>query len=160
MRTSPVVPAAQARLGAISTPLIGRALVSYYLFGSPLFFVADVLFGVSIRAAFLDNEPMLRFLYYALVFVCGLVAARRPEWSGIVGLLESGANIAMLVFGVMLTYYAAVETVAAEGPVGSPFGGTWILNLILSALVLTVSYVGHQNFCGFRRNTSRRPETR
>jgi hypothetical protein len=124
----------------MATPLAARVITWYYLAGTPLFLVADVAFGVSVRAAFLDEQPLLRFLYYGVAFVCGLLAVRQPAGSGIVGVIESGANIALVVFGIMLGYLGALDAALAEMPMRSPVGGTSAVNLTLSVAMLVVSY--------------------
>jgi hypothetical protein len=162
MATTPAAPVLVTKAFAhrSAEPRAGRALMLYYLFGTPLFFLGDVVLGVSIRAAFLDNRPMPRFMYYALAFACGLAAARWPRWSGVVGVVESGANIALLVFGVMLSYLAALDAVAGDAPIVSPFGVTSVMNLVLSAIVLTVAYTRHQApLLRLKRSTWPPPET-
>lgn len=162
MAITPAAPVLATKLFAprSAEPRAGRVLMLYYLFGTPLFFLGDVMLGVSIRAAFLDDRPMPRFMYYALAFACGLAAARWPRWSGVVGVVESGANIALLVFSVMLSYLAALDAVAADAPIVSPFGVTSVVNLVLSAIVLTVGHTRHQaQLLRLRRSTWPPPET-
>jgi hypothetical protein len=145
MATTPIAPASSHAFARRAVePRAVRAVTLYYLFGTPLFFLGDLMLGLSIRAAFLDNRPMWRFAYYALAFACGLAAARWPRWSGIVALVESGGNIVLLIFGIMLSYLAAIDAVSADAPIISPFGATSVVNLALSAIVLTISYVRHQ----------------
>jgi hypothetical protein len=132
----------------IAAPLASRALTWYYLVGTPLFFVADLTLGISVRAAFFDGQPMLRFLYYAVAFGCGVAAVKLPAWSGLLGLVESGANIVLLVFGVMLGYFQTLDAAIADRPMLSPFGGTSVVNLVLSGAMLSVAYMGHQAAIG------------
>lgn len=143
MPATPVLPRSIATpvSRAPAPSLGGRALAWYYLAGTPLFLVADLAFGLSVRAAFLDERPLLRFGYYAVAFACGLVMTWRPAWSGVVGLAESGANIVLMIFAVMLGYFAALDAALAEAPLRAPLGGASGVNLVISALVLIVSYL-------------------
>lgn len=55
-----------------------RPLLAYYLGGTPLFFVLDTAWDLSIRASFLDGLAA-RIAYYAFCLLCGgLSPARRP----------------------------------------------------------------------------------
>lgn len=151
MPETPAIPLPAAPPAA--SPFATRALTWYYLVGTPLFFVADLALGISVRAAFFDGQPMLRFLYYAVAFACGIAAMRLPAWAGMVGLVESGANIVLLVFGVMLGYFSALDAAIADRPLLSPFGGTSVVNLALSGAMLSIAYLRQQAAWkgGFRR---------
>ncbi len=122
----------------------GRALQAYYL-ATPLFAVLDFAAGINVRVAFLDGGWPLRLAYYAFAFVAGVAAARWPARAALVGLVESGANIALLVLGVGVRYLAAIDAAAADaGLPAPPFDQLEVVNLLLSAVVLAVSYIGAQ----------------
>ena len=80
-----------------------RAIQAYYL-ATPAFAVLDFVAGVNVRTAFLGDGPLGRLLYYALAFACGLATARWPARAPLVGLLESGVNIAWLILAVGIRY--------------------------------------------------------
>jgi hypothetical protein len=118
--------------------------VTYYL-ATPVFAMLDLALGLNLRVTFLGDAPALRLLYYGFAFGCGAAMAHWPGRTAIVGLIESGANIALLVIGVSLTYLRAVEQALSEvGPVAPPFGTPEIVNLVISALALSVSYIAAQ----------------
>ncbi len=146
MPNTPAIPLPSVPRAA--TPLAARALTWYYLVGTPLFALADLALGISVRAAFFDGQPVLRLLYYAVAFGCGVAAVKLPAWSGLVGLVESGANIVLLVFGVMLGYFQALDAAIADRPLLSPFAGTSVVNLVLSGAMLSVAYIRHQAAIG------------
>lgn len=90
-----------------------RPLLAYYLGGTPLFFLLDVVWDVSVRASFLDDLPA-RVAYYAVCLACGLVVWRSPGWGGLVGLAESVANLTLLVVGFMAPILSLPAALAGD----------------------------------------------
>ena len=117
-----------------------RPVDLYYLVGTPLFAVADHFWGISVRAAFLDGWPAARYGYYAVCFGCGLWAWRAPSMARFIAIGESSANIVLLIFSVMMAYYAVIDRVAADLPVGDHFGPQRAANLAIAAVALMYSY--------------------
>lgn len=95
-----------------------RPLLAYYLGGTPLFFVLDAAWDLSVRASFLDSLSA-RLAYYAFCLLCGGLAWRFPRQEALVGLGESTVNIILLVVGFM----APILTVASD-LAGDPFAAT------------------------------------
>lgn len=124
-----------------ATPGAARLLRAWYL-ATPVLVLLDLLFGLNVRAAFLDTWPS-RVAYYAMAFACGLAVQRWPGRAALVGLVESGVNIAWLIVAVGLRYLGALDAALADDATGAvPFTGNEIVNLVLSAVVLIVSYIG------------------
>ena len=118
-----------------------RGIELYYLAATPVFFLLDRIWGISVRAAFLDGWPLARYAYYGVCFGCGVWAMRQPARARMIGITESAANIVLLIFSVMLTYYATVDRVANGDLTGSPFGPRYVMNLVLAGTVLSASYL-------------------
>jgi len=116
----------------------------YYLIGTPVFLVLDLFFGISVRAAFLDGWPAARYGYYGVCFACGLAAWRMPARARVIAITESSANMILLIFSVMLGYYAAVDQVAAGEAPGDLFGPERAANLAIAAGTLIFAYFRSQ----------------
>lgn len=87
---------------------------AYYL-ATPLFFLADVVMGLSVRVSALGN-PGLRYLYYAFALGCGILARTRPRMAPFVGIAESSLNVLLLVLSIMLPVFQLPEQfLAGEG---------------------------------------------
>lgn len=122
-------------------PGTARFLRAWYL-ATPALAVLDLAFGLNVRATFLDHWPS-RLAYYVLAFACGLAVQRWPARAALIGLIESGVNIAWLVLAVGLRYLGFIDAALAEDPtISVPFTGDEVINLVISAMVLIVSYVG------------------
>ena len=117
-----------------------RGIELYYLAATPVFFLLDKFWGISVRAAFLDGLPAARYAYYGVCFGCGIWALKAPAKARLIGIAESSANIICLIFSVMLTYYDTVDKVANGDLTGSPFGPQYALNLVFAASTLAFSY--------------------
>jgi hypothetical protein len=117
-----------------------RGIELYYLAATPVFFLLDTVWGISVRAAFLDGWPAARYAYYGVCFGCGILAAKVPAKARLIGMAESSANIICLIFSVMVTYYDTVDKVANGDLSGSPFGPQYAMNLVFAAGMLALSY--------------------
>lgn len=116
-----------------------RLIRGYYL-GTPVFFLADVLFGVNVRVAFLDQWPAGKTAYYIFAFILGLIAWRRPEWTAQIGLLESGGNVALLIVSVMMWYGGVLDAVGSELGMPAAVAPQALVNFVFSAAVAGASY--------------------
>jgi hypothetical protein len=123
--------------------LAPRFLRAWYL-ATPAFAVLDLVLGLNVRITFIDAVPA-RLAYYAFAFGCGLAVLRWPGRAALVGLLESGGNIVWLILGVGLQYLAALDAALADTVVQAPlFTTAEVINLLVSTIVLIVSYAGAQ----------------
>jgi len=118
-----------------------RPVGLYYLVGTPVFAALDHFWGISVRAAFLDGWPAARYGYYGVCFACGIAAWRVPARAQLIAMAESSANIVLLIFSVMLWYYAMIDRVAADQPVGDAFGPQRAANLAIAGAALAVAYL-------------------
>lgn len=113
----------------------------YYLVATPLFVVLDYAFGANVRVAFLDGHSGLRAAYYAIAIGCGVAVWRRPRWAALVGVTESGANIALLIIGVFVAYLGMLDDAGGPGAIANPFTPHAVTNLVISATWGYASYV-------------------
>lgn len=128
-------------LASLSGP--ARLVFGYYLV-TPFFALLDLGFGINVRAAFLDGQPVLKLAWYALALACALAMAHWPDHAGLVGLAESGASIALLVIGTMTAYLGTVDAALSESAVEPPFSPADMVNLVVSSAALIVSYIAAQ----------------
>lgn len=119
-----------------------QLLRTYYL-STPLFVLADVVWGVNPRVAGLEGYPALKAGYYAACLGCGLVAAFKPGASQIVGLAESAVNLLVLALGIFLPYYAVLDRVLADQPIPAPLAPDEIANFLIAGAVLSISFYGN-----------------
>lgn len=110
-----------------------RPLLAYYLGGTPLFFLLDAAWDVSVRASFLDDLSA-RVAYYGFCLLCGVLAWRFPTRASWIGLGESAINIVLLVVSFMAPILAVAGTVAADpyAPIETPVTPEGITNFIIA----------------------------
>ena len=116
-----------------------RLIRGYYL-GTPVFFLADVLLGVNIRVAFLDQWPAGKMAYYVFAFTLGIIAWRRPEWTAKIGVLDSGANVLLIIVSVLVWYGAVLDAAASDFGMPAAPSSQALVNFVLSALIAGSSY--------------------
>lgn len=124
------------------TPAPLERLVRGYYLATPAFAIADVLFGLNVRVAFLDTVPALKWLWYAGACLAGLAAWRWPRWTAHIGLAESTLGIAALVLSVGIAYIRT--TASEEGLAAGAFTPESVANLVLSAGMLVASQLSAQ----------------
>ena len=112
-----------------------RALSLYYIAGTLGFAVIDWVLAAPIRAAFLAR-PSQRWVYYAVLIGLGLLCRARPGWAPLVGMLESAANLTLVLLSIMLPVYASTSSVEAGGGAGVPFTSWTFVSVLLSGSVL------------------------
>lgn len=114
----------------------------YYLL-TPLFALLDFALGVNVRAAFLPSAAA-RAAWYAFSFACGLVAWRKPGLAARVGMIESGANIILLVTGVYGAVFNAGEDLIERGTINPLLTPGGMTNVALSAAMLAISFYSNK----------------
>ena len=77
---------------------------NYYL-ATPLFVVLDAIFGISLRIPFLDNAPVLKYIYYAMIFCFGLVIRRWPDTAKGISLAECSVCVTLTCVGFLVPQY-------------------------------------------------------
>lgn len=137
-----------------------RFLPLYYLGATPLFFLLDAGWEVSLRATFLD-DPGARLAYYGFCVACGALVWLRPRHAAWVGLGESTVTITLLIVGFMSPLLnlpgELLENPSAEIP--APFTGESIVNFAIAAGVAWWSFQRAVRQLGNRRphSTGQRP---
>ncbi len=121
-------------------PARSVAFVRWYYLTTPLFFVADALWGWNVRVAFLDEFPVGRWAYYALCSGIGIIAYRRPALGARLGLVESSANLGLLMVGVLLWYGRMIDWAGSESATVAAIEPRALVNFVLVAVAGAVSY--------------------
>lgn len=130
-----------------------RALSLYYIAGTLGFAVIDWVLAAPIRAAFLAR-PSQRWVYYAVLIGLGLLCRARPAWAPLVGMLESAANLTLVLLSIMLPVYALTSSVEEGGGAGLPFTPWTFASVLLSGSVLI--YTFHRSQRALLRQAKRR----
>jgi hypothetical protein len=117
-----------------------RPLLAYYFGATPLFFLLDVAWDLSVRASFFDGLGA-RLAYYALCLGCGLLVWWRPAWSAIVAIAESAVTITLLVVVFMAPILSMAGDLAADpyATISAPTPER-IVNFVLAAGVAWWSF--------------------
>lgn len=110
-----------------------RPILAYYLGGTPLFFVLDAAWDLSVRASFLDHLPA-RLAYYGFCLACGGLAWKFPRRASWIGLGESAVTIVLLVVSFMGPILTLGAEVAADpfAPIGAPVTMEGIVNFAVA----------------------------
>ncbi|MBL0351106.1 MAG: hypothetical protein IPP68_12175 [Elusimicrobia bacterium] len=111
-----------------------------YYAATPLFGVADLLFHVPLRVGPFIGAPWARTLYYSLCTAAAVVMYRWPRSSAVIGMVESSANIFILVLGVMMPILSVSIEAIGQGVGPSPLGLSALGNFMLSGTVSVASY--------------------
>ena len=80
-----------------------RLLVSYYD-ATVVFLAIDFGLGINIRLSFLENAPVWRAAYYALLIGFAVLMRLRPDLRLLIGGVEGLVTMIGLIFGMYLGY--------------------------------------------------------
>ncbi len=117
-------------------------LPAYYL-GTPVFAMIEIVTGWTFRLHLPGDLPAIRYAYYAVCFIAGVIIYTRPLWRDAIGLGESSVNIALLIISIMIGYYTALDAAIAGDPHGAVQPGSMV-NMVLSATIFAMSYFRHR----------------
>jgi len=104
-----------------------RRLLRFYYLITPAFAVVDALLGAPIRASALE-DPNLRAAWYGGAFALGLLMRRFPALTAWGALLESSANLLLLLLAVLLPIWSLLDGPTAEAVT---FGPVRMANVLL-----------------------------
>ncbi len=110
--------------------------ISWYYFSTIGFLLVDLIFGWNIRVAALEGTPLLKYTWYSGLLGCGIFIRLRPDRSAVVALVESSTNLAILLGGIMMTYYGAVDMALAGSFDGVALTSESIVNAGISGFAL------------------------
>lgn len=116
--------------------------VTRYYLATPLFAVADLGFGVPVRVATVLPEGG-RLAYYGAAFALGFLCRARPGATPWVGMLESAANLTVLLLSILLPIWSLPDALATGAPLQAGLTPAAGANALLSGLALVASF--HRN---------------
>lgn len=89
-------------------------LIAYYA-ATALFVSLDYGFGINVRVAFLEAAPGLRNLYYLICFACLALMLWRPQWTSVIGAVESLATLIALIINMALRSMIVTDAMLESG---------------------------------------------
>ena len=127
---------------------MSRNILVVYYAATALFVSLDYGFDINIRAAFLEHTPRLRLGFYLMLFACFALVIWRPQWSAVVGTVESLVTLVALIINMALRSMVVTDAMIESG--SGFITMAEIVNFVIAGGAAYVSYV-----LGIRRLTSR-----
>jgi len=116
--------------------------VSGYYLATPLFAGLDLGLGLPIRVAAILPESG-RLAYYAAAFALGLLCRARPVATPWVGMLESAANLTLLLLSILVPIWSLPDAMMSGAPLQAGLTPAAAANALLSGVALVASF--HRN---------------
>ena len=110
--------------------------VGWYYLGTIGFLLVDLLFGWNVRITAFENTPLLKYAWYSGLVGCGVLTQVRPQSSSLVALVESSAYLALLLGGILLSFFGVIDAALAGSFDGLPFTPERIINAGVSGFAL------------------------
>ena len=114
-------------------------LVLAYLLATPLFWLADVLFGFEIRIAFLEDTTW-KTVYYSVLTGSAITCYLRPAWTAIVAFVESTANIFIHILSFIVPVFYLPGQVLNTEASNFHLGTGNVLGFAMVGIVMTLSF--------------------
>ncbi|MBN1392979.1 MAG: hypothetical protein JW947_09285 [Sedimentisphaerales bacterium] len=118
-------------------PLLFRVVWLYYL-ATPAFFLAEFLWGITVRVPYFLAAPALRYLYYALCAACGVGCYFRPKATYIIAFLESTINVILLFTGFFVAMYAGIDNIIAGD--SEVLTMKWVVGFAVTGFIWVISF--------------------
>ncbi|MDP2956340.1 MAG: hypothetical protein Q8N53_07955 [Longimicrobiales bacterium] len=115
-----------------------RWVAGYYL-ATPVFAVADLVFGVPVRVATVLPE-ISRLAYYSAAFALGLLCRARPVATPWVGILESTTNLLILFLSILLPIWGAADALTTGAPLAVSLTPLSAANAFISGSAMILSF--------------------
>lgn len=88
----------------------------YYAWGTPVFWLIDVIWDAPMRVSFIPNQHV-RYAYYAACVGCALWMKKQPRLTRRIGMSESAVNFTLVILSIWVPTMDAMFGIA-EMPVG------------------------------------------
>src|SRR5687767_618528 len=85
-----------------------RMIQAYYWL-TPAFLFASWRYGFDVRVPFLDEWPLARAAYYALMFACAGVVFWRADLTAVVGRAETTLSASVLIISTWSAYFTMID---------------------------------------------------
>lgn len=116
-----------------------RSILLIYYAGTAIFLLLDYVLGLNVRLAFLENHPLLKAIYYGILFACLGGAILRPDWTLVIGAVESLVTLVGLIFSMALRTMVVTDAMIETGAgVVTP---AEIVNFIISGGIAYISWM-------------------
>jgi hypothetical protein len=116
--------------------------VAWYYLATPVFAAVDLGLGIPLRVA-----PLVpaggRLAWYGAAFALGLLCRARPGAAPWVGMLESAANLTVLLLSILLPIWSFPLAAPTDAPVQLGLTPEGAVNALLSGVAMIASF--HRN---------------
>lgn len=117
----------------------GLRFVLAYLLATPVFWLADILFGLDIRIAFLENESWKSF-YYSVLLASGITCYLRPAWTAVIAFVESTANVFIHILSFIIPVFMLPAQVLNGEVNNFDMSVSHILGFVLVGGIMIISF--------------------
>jgi hypothetical protein len=118
-----------------------KRIVRVYFAATAVFLALDLLLGLNVRVAFLDESPWMRAGYYLFCFACLGVTLRWPALTEIVGAFES-----LIALVALVVSFGARVTLGAAAAIDDPAALVTVPEVINFLLAGGVAWIGWAAF--------------
>jgi hypothetical protein len=94
---------------------MNRNILWIYYAATALFVSLDYGFGINVRVAFLDAAPGLRAGFYIVLFGCFALMIWKPQWTTLIGVVESLATLIALIINMALRSMVVTDMMLETG---------------------------------------------
>ena len=94
---------------------MSRRILVFYYAATALFLLLDLGYDLNVRLAFLEAWPGFRLLYYGVLFGCMGLMLWRPEWTTLIGTVESLFCLIALIVNMALSWVIVTDEMIETG---------------------------------------------
>lgn len=117
----------------------GLRFVLAYLLLTPLFWLFDIVFGLEIRIAFMEDTTW-KSVYYSVLLICGVACYLRPAWTAPVAFVESTANLFIHFISFAIPVFTLPGRVLNNQSAGLELDTEHALGFVLVGMIMVLSF--------------------
>lgn len=120
-------------------------LTIFYYF-TPIFILADYLFGFNVRVSGLQNYGSYKTVYYIFCLICAFLIYRYEGYSLVIGFIESIINLLILFISFLLPYFT-YASIIADGNIQEItfYDSKMVINFMISGIIVIFTFQSSLN---------------
>lgn len=113
-------------------------MIRFYYLATVLFLLLDLILDINVRVAFLEDNPLLRASYYAIIFTCMALILWRPAWTVAISAVESAVALGALILSMGIRVMTFSDATLESGA-----GAVTLSEIINFIIVGSVAYLAY-----------------
>jgi len=110
-----------------------------YLLATPVFWVLDLVFGLDIRIAFME-DTLWKSSHYSVLTASAIGCYLRPRWTAIIAFIESTTNVFIHILSFVIPVFSLPAQVLNGETTMTQFSTGNIIGFVMVGGIMALSF--------------------